>query len=840
MTWMSSCSLPALSLALILLVSSKINPTQAAKDSINQIQGIKEGETLVSKNNIYVLGFFQTSGKKSSTKFGRRYLGIWYKFSNDTVVWVANRQNPITDTSSLLSLGSNGELMVEQTDEASNITTTVWSSNSRRYSNITNPIASLLDSGNLVITSEGGGDLIWQSFDYPTDTLLPGMKLGFDKVSGKQWNNTSWSQENDPSIGEFVFKIMATESHENVVAKIKTNEITYRGGTWNGHRLSGNPGMSTYNGILNLSFIDNQNIVFYTYQTIKKNEYSRLKLFPNGSLMRSFWTVDVPRWITYWTQDTCDTYSRCGPNGICNLKNDIFCDCFPGYRPKSNNSWINRDYSQGCVMKKKLNCVNGENNFLFIENIKIPNTINSSIDRNITLDACKIRCLNNCSCLAYASFYILPNKGCILWFGDLIDTKTLDGNGQKIYLRLPSSEILTDHSNGQHKKRKIVIIAIIVLGLIVLSYVGISLWNKKMKVREVLGTLESSNDYNRDDIGNWKEKITLFDLSVISQATNNFSTSNKIGEGGFGLVYKGTLLNGKEIAVKKLSNVNSGHGLNDFMNEAMLIQQLRHRNLVRFLGCCMEGEERLLIYEFVPNKSLDIIIFGENKHVLDWKMRVEIIIGIARGLLYLHQDSALRIIHRDLKAGNILLDEVMNPKITDFGTARLFESNQVEGNTRRVIGTPGYMSPEYITNGNFSMKSDVFSFGILLLEIITGKRNRVSYKTGLGFNLLDQCWTIWKDGNILELVDESLHCLLSTSQVFRFVKIGLLCVQDLAIDRPLMSNVLFMLSNENSHIPDPKRSRFWSVDQDIYGPSTSSGQISYIVSDLNFTKLDAR
>ncbi|KMZ76544.1 S-locus receptor kinase (SRK) [Zostera marina] len=605
-------------------------------DSIYQIQGIKEGETLVSKNNIYVLGFFESSGNKSSTKYGSRYLGIWYSFSNDTVVWVVNSQNSITDASSFLKLGSNGDLIVEQTDEASNITRTVWSSNSRRYSNITNPVARLLDSGNLVIISGGGrgkeGYMIWQSFDYPTDTLLPDMKIGFNKITGQQWNNTCWSQKNDPSIGEFVFKILAVESNEIVIVKPKTNEITYRGGTWNGHRFSGNPAMST--------------------------------------------------------SDNCDTYSRCGPNGICNLENPKNCDCFRGYHPKLNTSWSDRDYSQGCV-RKDLNCKSGENDFLLIKDIKIPNTINCSIHKNITLDACKIRCSNNCSCVAYASLYILPNKGCILWFGDLIDTKTLVEDGQDIYLRMPFSEFTNDHSNTKQNKR-------------------------------LLGNLEWLNEYNRDDIRNWKEEIKLFDLSVISQATNNFSTSNKIGKGGFGSVYKGTLPKGEQIAVKKLSKVKSEHELNDFMNEAVLIKQLRHRNLVHLLGCCIEGEERILIYEFVPNKSLDIIIFGERKNMLDWKNRVVIIIGIARGLLYLHQDSVLRIIHRDVKAGNILLDEVMNPKISDFDTARRFESNQVEGNTRRVIGTHGYMSPEYIMNGNFSMKSDVFSFGVLLLEIITG------------------------------------------------------------------------------------------------------------------------
>ncbi|KAK9089606.1 hypothetical protein Scep_028688 [Stephania cephalantha] len=196
-------------------------------------------------------------------------------------------------------------------------------------------------------------------------------------------------------------------------------------------------------------------------------------------------------------------------------------------------------------------------------------------------------------------------------------------------------------------------------------------------------------------------EVNCFSLTSILAATDCFSAVNKLGEGGFGPVYQGTLLDGLEIAVKRLSK-NSGQGLEEFMNEVTVIAKLQHKNLVRLLGCCIQEEEKMLVYEYMPNKSLDKHLFDQSKRAnLDWNLRYHIIEGIAQGILYLHKYSRLRIIHRDLKASNILLDDSMNPKISDFGMARIFGGNQTEANTGRVVGTYGYMSPEYALNGLF-------------------------------------------------------------------------------------------------------------------------------------------
>ncbi|KAI4304292.1 hypothetical protein MLD38_039824 [Melastoma candidum] len=214
-----------------------------------------------------------------------------------------------------------------------------------------------------------------------------------------------------------------------------------------------------------------------------------------------------------------------------------------------------------------------------------------------------------------------------------------------------------------------------------------------------------------------------FQLAVIEEATGNFSDENKLGEGGFGPVYKGTLPDGQEIAAKRLSRF-SGQGAEELKNEVESVAKLQHRNLVRLLGYSMERDEAILVYEYVLNGSLDRLLFGQGlPRILDWTVRHKIVLGVARGLLYLHEDSRLRVIHRDIKASNILLDADMNPKISDFGMARIFRADQTQAKTNRIVGTIGYLPPEYMSFGEFSVKSDVFSFGILVLEIITGKKN---------------------------------------------------------------------------------------------------------------------
>ncbi|XP_058072848.1 cysteine-rich receptor-like protein kinase 10 isoform X2 [Magnolia sinica] len=327
--------------------------------------------------------------------------------------------------------------------------------------------------------------------------------------------------------------------------------------------------------------------------------------------------------------------------------------------------------------------------------------------------------------------------------------------------------------------------------------------------------------------GEETQDLPLIDLVTIQAATNNFSDENKLGEGGFGPVYKGMLSNGKEIAVKRLSR-SSGQGPKEFKNEVTLIAKLQHRNLVRLLYCCIEKGEKLLIYEYMPNTSLDVFLFNPIKRPqLGWERCHNIIGGIAKGLVYLHEDSRLRIIHRNLKASNVLLDHEMNPKISDFGMARFLGGNQSQVNTNRVVGTYGYMAPEYAMGGRFSVKSDVYSFGVLLLEIVSGKRNNGHHLPNHAQSLLTYAWELWCDGRTMKLIDPLLAQTCKTSEVLRWIHIGLLCVQQDAADRPTMSLVVLMLGSESMDLPQPTQPGFF-VSRVVIESDQSSGRAKMV------------
>ncbi|KAJ6966580.1 G-type lectin S-receptor-like serine/threonine-protein kinase [Populus alba x Populus x berolinensis] len=608
-----------------------------AIDTIDASQSLEDGDTLVSSEGHFELGFFSPGNSRN------RYVGIWYKkISSFTVVWVANRNTPLNDSSGMLKFVDHGNLAIINSTNG-----TIWSSNISRGA--INPVAQLLDTGNLVVRAENDNDpenFLWQSFDYPGDSFLPGMKYGISFVTGLNRYLTSWKSPGDPSTGKYTNKLDPNGLPQYFLSQGSVDQ--FRSGPWNGLRFSGMINLKP-NPIYSFEFVFNQEEIYYKYQIANSSVLSRMVLSPDGVLQRFTWIDRTQDWNLYLTanMDNCDRFALCGAHGVCNINNSPACDCLKEFEPKSLEDWTAADWSQGCVRKVPLDCSNGEG-FIKYTGIKVPDTRKSWYNKTINLEECEEVCLKNCSCTAYANLDVRDGgSGCVLWFGDLIDIRQYNENGQDIYVRIAASVIGNVVTNPEQDCTK-----------------------------------ESRNE----DL-----ELPLFDLATLKDATNCFSINNKLGQGGFGPVYKGILQDGQEIAVKRLSK-RSRQGKNEFKNEVVCISKLQHRNLVKLLGCCIELEERMLIYEYMPNKSLDSFIFDKRRNMLlDWTKRFPIINGIARGLLYLHQDSRLRIIHRDLKASNILLDYEMNPKISDFGMARSFGGDETSANTSRIVGTYGYI-----------------------------------------------------------------------------------------------------------------------------------------------------
>ncbi|AQK74106.1 serine/threonine-protein kinase receptor [Zea mays] len=350
----------------------------------------------------------------------------------------------------------------------------------------------------------------------------------------------------------------------------------------------------------------------------------------------------------------------------------------------------------------------------------------------------------------------------------------------------------SDDDSGHHGSNGMAIMVSILVVVIVCTLfycVYCWRWRKRNAVRRA--QIERLRPMSSSD-------LPLMDLSSIHEATNSFSKENKLGEGGFGPVYRGVMGGGAEIAVKRLS-ARSRQGAAEFRNEVELIAKLQHRNLVRLLGCCVERDEKMLVYEYLPNRSLDSFLFDSRKSgQLDWKTRQSIVLGIARGMLYLHEDSCLKVIHRDLKASNVLLDNRMNPKISDFGMAKIFEEEGNEPNTGPVVGTYGYMAPEYAMEGVFSVKSDVFSFGVLVLEILSGQRNGSMYLQEHQHTLIQDAWKLWNEDRAAEFMDAALAGSYPRDEAWRCFHVGLLCVQESPDLRPTMSSVVLMLISDQT------------------------------------------
>ncbi|XP_009140678.1 G-type lectin S-receptor-like serine/threonine-protein kinase At1g11280 isoform X2 [Brassica rapa] len=750
--------------------------------AISRESPLSLGQTLSSPGESYELGFFSPNNSRN------QYVGIWFKkITPRVVVWVANREKPITSPAANLTISGNGSLIL--LDSRNRV---VWSS-TRGEPSTNKCHAKLLDTGNLVVVDEVSGTLLWQSFENPGDTLLPLSSLTYNLAAKEKRVLTSWKSRTDPSPGEFSVEL--TPQVPSQLVTMKGNKVYKRSGPWDKTGFTGVPQMDesyaspfslvqdVANGKGNFSYLQ-RNSQLLTRVIVTSEGYVKTSHY-NGT----GWVVDF---VT--PANKCDIYGACGPFGLCVTSTPIKCECIKGFVPKHKEEWKRGNKTSGCVRRKELSSCRQEatksstDAFYRLSNVKPPDLYKyaaSFADK----DQCRQGCLGNCSCTAFA---FVTGIGCLLWNQELMDTVQYSAGGEFLSIRLASSELA-----GSRRTMMIIAGSICLSIFVILAFASYKYWRYRAKRNAWKSGLE------QEEISG----LTFFEMNTIRAATDNFKISNKLGQGGFGPVYKGILSDRKEIAVKRLSS-SSGQGTEEFMNEIKLISKLQHRNLVRLLGCCIDGEEKLLIYEFMVNKSLDSFLFDSTlKLQIDWPKRFNIIEGVARGLLYLHRDSCLKVIHRDMKVSNILLDENMNPKISDFGLARMFQGTQHQDSTRRVVGTIGYMSPEYAWTGMFSEKSDIYAFGVLLLEIISGMKIS-SFNCGMeGKTLLEYAWESWLETDGVDLLDQDIASSCSPVEVARCVQIGLLCIQQQAVDRPNIAQVVSMITT-TTDLPRPQQPVF--------------------------------
>ncbi|CAH1429452.1 unnamed protein product [Lactuca virosa] len=625
-------------LAMIWFYCCVVLKTSSATDTMFPNQPLKDGDTLVSEAEIFELAFF---GLGNSTS---RYLGIRYKHVPDSnIVWVANREVPLVDRTGVLKINDHGTLQLLNISN-----TSIWLSQSSKTTS-KNPVAQLLDSGNLVIRDDISGDMIWQSFDHPGDTWLPGMKIGVDRVMGTKRRLTSWKTSDDPSSGSYS-----------------------RVGYWNGLGFTGLHGLER-NIFYAFDFVSTDEENYYNFTLLDSSYLTRVRLDQQGNILQFVWDKTDEKWRVYMELfvDACDRYAICGSYGSCNINNVPACVCLQGFEPKLPMEWSLADWSNGCKRRISATDENGEN-FRKFTNLKLPDSS------------------GQVSCLTSETLR-----------KEMFQGKYLHKNVQHQQLNSKKKK-----SNTNLKVTMSIVFAVVLLGFALIIYVYAWRRKKKSHVR--------ANKNKKQD-----SDLPLFSLSKIIKATSNFSIHNKLGQGGFGAVYKGVLDEGGEIAVKRLSKT-SKQGLDEFQNEVI------------------------------------------------------------------------------------------------------------------QIFCRGYISPKYAANGLFSVKSDVFSFGVFVLEIVSGKKNRGFSHQDHHDNLLGH------EDKPLELVDTALGDSWIVSEVLQSIHVGLSCVQQHADDRPIMSSVIHMPSGEGALPPPQPPGFFTQVPKPEVKSSLIMPEVLVSINEVTITQFDAR
>ncbi|KAF8391336.1 hypothetical protein HHK36_023640 [Tetracentron sinense] len=698
-------------------------------DTISLGQSLSGNQTITSKDGTFELGFFKP-----------------------------DRDKPLLQaSSSVLKLSEDGNLVLLNQSE-----TQIWSTDLiSTTSNSTEAV--LLDNGNLVLRDGlNSSAVIWQSFDYPTDTLLPGAKLGINKLTNFRQILTSWRNPDDPAPGKF--KVYSNGTNQFLIIQ---NRYT-SSASWVMDEIDFESFLSNY--VYNASYVSTEFESYLTYSTYLTGTLLRFVVDYSGQMNFFEWKEIYQNWILMWSSP-CG--NLCGVYASCSTQTIPACECLQGFRPMFFEAWNMGDWSSGCVRNTALQCHYGGNDtFIVMSIMGFPANIWYSTAGNI--EECELACLSNCSCTAYAY-----NDQCLIWQGDLINLRYSPpgSNGADFHYRVAISEPTSKMKGKGMSTRAILdtiagVVNVLGIGGTVLMVILI------FRRRKIMGALEAVEGY-----------LVVFRYRDLRSATKNFS--EKLGGGGFGSVYRGTAPNSVPIAVKKLESLQKGE--QQFRNEVSTIGVIRHVNLVRLHGFCAEGTERLLVYEYMPNGSLDSYLFRKDSKVLDWKTRYQIVLGTAKGLEYLHEKCRDCIIHCDIKPGNILLDSEYNPKVADFGLAKLFGRGFSRVLTT-MRGTRGYLAPEWISGEAVTSKADVYSYGMMLFEVISGRRNldisedgMVDYFPTRAVNKMN------KGEEVLSLLDYRLEGNTNLEELTRACRVASWCIQDNEKNRPSMGHVVRIL-----------------------------------------------
>ncbi|XP_071907034.1 G-type lectin S-receptor-like serine/threonine-protein kinase At2g19130 [Coffea arabica] len=820
---------PPMLLLLFLYLSLKPHLSIGA-DTISANQTLSGDQTLVSKDGNFELGFFKP-GNSSNL-----YIGIWYKkVSVQTVVWVANREIPVKDKYSSELTIQDGNLVLLNESKMP-----VWFTNVTSTSSRSSPvIAVLLDNGNFILTQGSSSSSLnlsdpssipslWESFDNPTDTWLPGGKLSYNKITRKLQILTSWKNSEDPAPG--LFSLELDRSNNQYLIKWNRSQEYWTSGPWNGNIFSLVPEMRL-NYIYNFTYINNANETYFTYGLYNPAIISRFIMDVSGQIKQLSWLDNTKEWNMFWAQprQQCEVYAYCGAFGTCNENSLPFCNCLDGFKPKSEEDWDLKDYSGGCERKMELQCPSNssgkvkKDKFREYPQVQLPkNPVSVTVD---SAGECESTCLNNCSCSAY---YFDSNGSCSNWNGGILGLEQLsanDGSGRTINVRLAASEF----SSGKNTTGIVIgaVAGSVVLVLVLLCLVLFVIWRRRSKMVGSGKAVEGS--------------LLAFSYRDLQNATKNFS--EKLGGGGFGSVFKGTLPDSTVVAVKKLESI--GQGEKQFRTEVSTIGTIQHVNLARLRGFCSEGDKRLLVYEYLENRSLDSHLFRDNESmVLDFKTRYQIALGTARGLAYLHEKCREVIIHCDIKPENILLDAEFCPKVADFGLAKLMGRDFSRVLTT-MRGTRGYLAPEWISGVAITAKADVYSYGMMLFEFISGTRNSENSLDGVvKFFPTWAARVIIEEGDILSLLDPKLDRVADAEEVSRLCKVACWCVQDEENHRPSMGQVVQILEGllEVNLPPIPRSLQVFVDSQEhiVFFTESSSNQSSEMQSKTSSTSANSK